>query len=393
MKKEYLLAPGPTAVPAEALLAMAKPVFHHRTNRYRKIFQEVTENLKVVFQTKNDVLIFSSSGTGAMEASVINLLSPGDTAITVNAGKFGERWTGLCKAYGVKALEIKVPYGQVVDPQEIAKLLKENPSVKAVYTTLCETSTGVLTDIRAIGQIVKNTPAVLVVDAISGLGADDLQTDAWGVDVVVSGSQKGLMIPPGLAFASVSPKAWELEAKSTIPKFYFSFKKAKKSLADWDNPWTPPVTLVIGLRETLAMIIADGMPSVLKRHALLADAARAAVKALGLQLFSAIPANTVTTVAVPAGLDGVKIVKDMREEMGVTIAGGQGEEMKGKVFRIAHLGYAVEFDVVTAISAVEMALKRQGFHFTPGAGVKAAQEVLLTGAKAAIKAEPVKAGV
>ncbi len=387
MKKEYLLAPGPTPVPPEALAVMGKPIFHHRTGRYRKIFQEVSENLKTVFQTKNDVLTFSSSGTGAMEAAVVNLLSPGDTAIVVNGGKFGERWAGLCKAYGVKVLEIKVPYGQVVNPAEIAKLLKADAAVKAVYTTLCETSTGALFDIRAIADVVKNSAAVLVTDAISGLGADDLQTDRWGVDVVVSGSQKGLMIPPGLAFASVSAKAWALEEKSKLPKYYLSFKKAKKSLADYDNPFTPPVSLVLALKETLAMICAEGIGNVLKRHALLATATREGVKALGLELFCpSAPANTVTAVKVPQGLDGVKIVKDMREDFGVTIAGGQGEDMKGKLFRIAHLGYAVGFDVVVAMSAVEMALDRQGFSFVPGSGVKATQQALLEGSKISVAA-------
>lgn len=389
MKKEYLLAPGPTPVPPEALSVMGKPIFHHRTGRYRKIFQEVTENLKTVFQTKGDVLTFSSSGTGAMEAAVVNILSPGDTAIVVNAGKFGERWSGLCKAYGVKVQEIKVPYGSIVEPGQIEKLLKADASgaIKAVFTTLCETSTGAVSDIKAIGAVVRNTSAVLAVDAISGLGADDLQTDAWGVDLAVTGSQKGLMIPPGLGFAAVSPKAWKLEEKSTLPKYYFSFKKAKKSLADFDNPFTPPITLVLALRETLAMLCAEGMPNVLKRHALLASATRAGVKALGLELFApSAPANTVTAVKVPAGLDGVKIVKDLREELGVTIAGGQGDDMKGKLFRVAHLGYANAFDVVVAMSAIEMGLERQGFRFNAGAGVKAAQEVLLGGAKAPVAA-------
>ncbi len=380
MKKEYLLAPGPTPVPPEALSVMGKPIFHHRTGRYRKIFQDVCEKLKTVFQTKNDVLTFTSSGTGAMESSVVNLLSPGDTALTVSAGKFGERWAALCKAYGVKAQEIKVPYGYAVDPQEIAKALKADKNIKAVYTTLCETSTGVLTDIKAIGEIVRDTQAVLVVDAISGLGADDLQADAWGVDVVVSGSQKGLMIPPGLAFASLSAKAWKLEEKSTLPKFYFSYKKAKKSLADFDNPFTPAITLVVALQESLKLITAEGLDNVLKRHAKLAAATRAGVKALGLELFSPLaPANTVTAVKVPAGVDGVKLVKDLRDELGITMAGGQGDDMKGKLFRVAHLGYVNEFDVIVALSAIEMILDKQGFSFTAGAGVKAAQETILEG--------------
>ncbi len=386
MKKEYLLAPGPTPVPPEALSVMGKPIFHHRTGRYRKIFQDVSEKLKTVFQTKNDVLTFTSSGTGAMESSVVNLLSPGDTALTVSAGKFGERWAALCKAYGVKAQEIKVPYGYAVDPQEIAKALKADKNIKAVYTTLCETSTGVLTDIKAIGEIVRDTQAVLVVDAISGLGADDLQTDAWGVDVVVSGSQKGLMIPPGLAFASLSAKAWKLEEKSTLPKFYFSYKKAKKSLADFDNPFTPAITLVVALQESLKLIAAEGLDNVLKRHAKLAAATRAGVKALGLELFSPLaPANTVTAVKVPAGVDGVKLVKDLRDELGITLAGGQGDDMKGKLFRVAHLGYVNEFDVIVAMSAIEMILDKQGFRFTAGAGVKAAQETILEGSGTSCK--------
>ncbi len=387
MKKEYLLAPGPTPVPPEALLAMARPIFHHRTGRYRKIFQEVTENLRLVFQTKNDVLTFSSSGTGAMEATVVNVLSAGDTVVVVNAGKFGERWAGICKAYGVKVLEIKVPYGNAANPQEIAKALKADSAgaIKAVFTTLCETSTGALSDIAAIGAVVKNTSAALVVDAISGLGADDLQTDRWGVDVAVTGSQKGLMIPPGLAFAAVSLKAWKLEEKSTLPKYYFSFKKAKKSLEAWDNAFTPPVSLIVALRETLRMICEDGISNVVSRHARLAAATRAGIKALGLELYCPLaPANTVTAVKVPSGLDGVKLVKHLREELGVTIAGGQGDDMKGKLFRIAHLGYAAEFDVVIALSALEMALDRLGFRFSASAGVKAAQESLLEAQKVSL---------
>ncbi|MDD2752069.1 MAG: alanine--glyoxylate aminotransferase family protein [Candidatus Omnitrophica bacterium] len=377
MRKNYLLTPGPTPLPPQVRAAMARPIIHHRTPQFQAILKEVAEGLKYIFQTSNDVYILTSSGTGAMEAAVVNLLSCGDTALSVQGGKFGERWTELCKAYGINAEIINVEWGKAVSAQEIANKLKANPKIKAVFTTLCETSTGVATDIEAIGKVVKDSEAVLVVDAISGLGAIDLKTDAWGVDVCVSGSQKGLMLPPGLAFISVSPKAWEKVAGAKSPTYYFDLRAAKKAWESTDTPFTPAITLAIALNEALKMMREDGLENIFSRHKKMADATRAAMKALGLELFAPTAASdVVTAVKVPAGIEGEKLVKTMRDKYGVTIAGGQAE-LKGKVFRFAHMGYIEEFDIIAGISCLEKVLSQMGYKFELGKGVKAAEEVFL----------------
>jgi serine---pyruvate transaminase len=377
MIKNYLLTPGPTPVPPEALLEMARPIIHHRTPQFQKILQEAQEGLRYVFQTKGEVLIFTSSGTGAMEGSVCNLLSPGDKAITVQGGKFGERWTELCRAYGIETIIINVEWGKAVEPKAIKDLLTKNKDVKAVFVTLCETSTGVTTDIKAIAEITNKTNAALAVDAISGLGAVECRTDEWGIDVVVAGSQKGLMIPPGLAFASVSPKAWGLVEKSKCPKYYFDFKASKKAIQKTDTPFTPALTLVIGLNEALKIIKRETLDSIMLRHKKMAKAVREAAMSLGLELFSpTASSDAVTAVKVPQGIDGEKLVKTMRDEYGVGIAGGQSE-LKGKVFRIASMGYMNQFDIIVAISCLETVLSKMGYKFELGAGVKAAQKVFL----------------
>ncbi len=377
MKKEYLLTPGPTPLPPQISLAMAQPIIHHRTPQFQEILKEVSVNLKWVFQTVNDVFILSASGTGAMECAVINLLSRGDTALVVQGGKFGERWTEIARAYGIIVEVIDVEWGKAVSAEEIAKRLKACPQIKAVFTTLCETSTGVDNDINKIAQVLKNSAAVLVVDAISGLGAVDLKTDLWGVDVVVSGSQKGLMLPPGLGFISVSPKAWKLVEASQSPRYYLDLRKAKKALDKSDTAFTSGITLIIALREALKMMQLDGLENIFARHKKMADAVRAAALALGLELFAPSAAsNAVTAVKVPAGLDGEKLVKTMRDVYGVTIAGGQ-DELKGKVFRIAHMGFIAEFDIITGLVCLEKVLYQMGYKFTIGAGVKAAEEVFL----------------
>ncbi len=377
MRKNYLLTPGPTPLPPQVCESMSRPIIHHRTPQFQAILKEASEGLKYVFQTKSDVFILTSSGTGAMEASVVNLCSAGDAAITVEGGKFGERWTELCKAYGINAEVIKVEWGKAVDPSEIEKCLKANPNIKAVFTTLCETSTGVANDIKAIGEVVKKYGAALVVDAISGLGAIPLAADEWNCDVVVSGSQKGLMLPPGLAFISVSEKAWKIIEASKSPRYYFSLKAAKKAWASTDTPFTPAITLIIALCEALKLMKEDGLENIFKRHKKMADATRAAVKALGLELFAPSAASdVVTAVNVPAGVDGEKLVKTMRDVYGVTIAGGQSE-LKGKIFRVAHMGFIEEFDIVAGISCLEKVLAQMGYKFNLGAGVKAAEEVFL----------------
>ena len=377
MRKNYLLTPGPTPLPPQVCESMARPIIHHRTPQFQEILKEANEGLKYVFQTKNDVFTLASSGTGAMEAAVANLLSAGDCALSVQGGKFGERWTELCKAYGVNAEVIDVEWGKAVEPQEIEKRLKLNPKIKAVFTTLCETSTGVVNDIEAIGKVVAQSEAVLVVDAISGLGAIDLKTDAWCADMVVSGSQKGLMLPPGLGFISVSPKAMKLVEASKSARYYFDLRKAKKAIDKTDTPFTPAITLIIALTEALKTMKQDGMEQIFARHKKMADATRAAIKALGLELFAPEAASDVVTAAkVPAGIDGEKLVKTMRDTYGVTIAGGQ-DEMKGKLIRIAHMGFIEEFDIIAGISCLEKVLAQMGYKFQIGSGVKAAEEVFL----------------
>ena len=377
MRKIYLLTPGPTPLPPKVSEAMARPIIHHRTPQFQAILKEATEGLKYVYQTENNVFILASSGTGVMEAAVINLLSPQDSALTVQGGKFGERWTEICKAYNINTEIIDVEWGKAVDPAQIQKRLKANPKIKAVFTTLCETSTGVVNDIPAIGKVIKDTEAVLVVDAISGLGAIDLKTDEWSCDVVVSGSQKGLMLPPGLGFISVSPKAQELVEAAKSPSYYFDLKKAKKAIDKTDTPFTPAITLIIALCEALKMIKEDGLENVFSRHKKMADATRAAMKALGLELFApTASSDVVTAVKVPQGIDGEKLVKTMRDTYNITIAGGQ-DELKGKVFRIAHMGYIEEFDIIIGISCLEKVLNQMRYKFNLGAGIKAAEEIFL----------------
>ncbi len=360
-KRNILLTPGPTPVPPQVLEAMSRPIFHHRTPQYRQIFAQVTEGLKQIFQTKNDVYTFTSSGTGAMEAAIVNFLSPGDTIIAAYAGKFGERWLDLGRAYGMHVIDLKVPYGEAISPKLIEKALKENPKTKAVYFTHCETSTGVTHDVQGIAGVVAKTQAISVVDAISGLGADELKQDAWGVDVVVSGSQKALMLPPGLAFLGVSTKARELNKSATCPRFYYDLKLYQKALADFDTPFTSALTLVIALQEALKIIKEKTLEGHLKETGALAEATRAAMRAIGLELFAKERlSNALTAVKIPAGIDGEKLVNTMRDQKGVTLAGGQGE-IKGKIFRIAHMGYITKEDLLAGIDVLCETLTEFGF--------------------------------
>ena len=376
MRKKRLASPGPTPVPPESLLAMARPVFHHRTAFFRGLLEGVNDALKYVFRTENPVLTFSSSGTGAMEGAVTNTLCAGDTALVVRGGKFGARWAEICEAYGVNVVPIDVEWGDAVKPEIIAEKLKHEDGIKAVFTTLCETSTAVLTDIEAIGKIVRDTDALLVVDSISGLCADDLRTDDWSVDVAIGGSQKGLMTPPGLAFAALSERATDAMAQSTLPKYYFSFDKALKSLEKSDTPFTPAVPLLVALSNSLKMIQEETLDRVLAGHAGLARAARAGVEGMGLELLSRSPANAVTALRVPEKIDGLRLLQTIREDFGVIVAGGQAS-LKGKIIRIAHLGYSDDFDLLAALASVEMALKKLGYPVEVGAGVAAAERVLV----------------
>ncbi|MFH0964868.1 MAG: alanine--glyoxylate aminotransferase family protein [Planctomycetota bacterium] len=375
MKKGYLLTPGPTAVPPEVLLEMAQPIFHHRTPRYMELAQRVNEQLQYVFQTKCPVLTLAASGTGAMEASVVNTLAPGDKALVVKGGKFGERWGQICRAFGIETKEIDVEWGRAVEPGTIGRELARDPGIRAVFVTHCETSTATATDIEAVGAAVAKTDAIVVVDAISALGAMKCLTDVWKLDIVVTGSQKALMMPPGLAFLSVSDKAQDRIRATERPAYYFNLAKALAGYAQGDSPYTPAVTLVVGLAKALSMIAERGIERVWEESALQATACRAAAKRLGLEVFSKAPADSVTAITLPEGLDGNKLVKRMRDHYGVDVAGGQ-DQLKGKIVRIAHMGYVGTFDLVVAIAALEMALVDAGVPVALGQGVGAVQETL-----------------
>ncbi len=378
MLKKYLLAPGPTPIPAEVLTAMSMPIIHHRSTDFIPVFKSAREGLKNLFQTENDVLILCSTGTGGMVGAVNNFFSSGDKVLVINGGKFGERWTNICRAYGLKVQEITVEWGFAVKPEAVEKALKEDPAIKGVFVQATETSTGVNHDIEALGKIIKKQEDTLfVVDAISSLVAHDIKTDDWCIDIMVGGSQKGLMLPPGLAFVSVSEKAWKISEKAGSPKFYFNFKKERESQVKNQTNFTSAVSLIIGLNESIKLLQKEGLQEVFKRHEKLALAARAAVKALGLELFAKeSPSNSLTAILAPKGLDGQEIYKTLRDKYGITSAGGQGQA-RGKIFRIAHLGYSDIFDIITAFAGIEMVLTGMGHPVQLGAGVAALEKSFL----------------
>jgi aspartate aminotransferase-like enzyme len=365
-------------LPPEVLLKMAEPIMHHREPEFEKIFADIREGLKYLFQTRSEVMVFTSSGTGAMEGAVSNILSTGDKAIVVRGGKFGERWGEICKAFGIEFIPVDVEWGRAVDPKKIEEILKSEPAVRAVYAQASETSTGVKHPVKEIADIVKkHEDVVIVVDAITGIGVFDLPMDAWGVDVLISGSQKALMLPPGLAFAALSEKAWRFVERSNLPKYYFDFKKELKGTKKNQSAYTPAITLFVGLRESLRMIRTEGLEGVFRRHEKLATATRAAVKALGLDLYAPdSPSNAVTAVKIPEGMDGDRLKDLFFERFGITVAEGQ-DRAKGKIIRIAHLGYYEKLDMIMVISALEMLLKEMGHKFQLGAGVRAAEEILM----------------
>ncbi|MCL2024757.1 MAG: alanine--glyoxylate aminotransferase family protein [Coriobacteriia bacterium] len=380
MQKKYLMTPGPTPVPAEVLLKTAEPIIHHRTPDFSAALRSAIDNLKYIFETTNDVLLFASSGTGVMEAAIVNCFSAGDTVIVARNGKFGDRQKSICEAYGVDVVDLAYEWTETVKPADIAKALAENPQAKGVIVTQSETSTGVLNDVEAIGKLVKDLPdTVLIVDSITGIGAVECKTDAWGLDVVMTGSQKGLMLPPGLAACTVSEKAWRAYERSMLPKFYFDWKKYKTNIDKDTTPFTPAVTLVLGLNEALRMLRDEGIENTIARHSMLAEATRKGCEALGLKLFA--PADgrgsAVTPVWVPEGIDGKAIVSTMKNRYGVTIAGGQ-DHLVGKIIRVGHLGYFGEFDIITTLAALEMTLAGLGYEFEAGAGIKAAEAIFLS---------------
>ena len=362
-------------VPERVLEALARPTLYHRSPEFKEIFLETRELLGKIMRTEGEVLILTSSGTGAMEAAVANLFSPGDSAIVVVGGKFGQRWEELCRTHGVNPVVINVEWGRAVDPAEVERALSENPGVKGVLIQICETSTGTVHDVKEIGKILRNYPDVLLVaDGITAYGVYDIPTDEWGIDVAITGSQKALMTPPGLAVITLNEKAVNrlVEKPGT---YYFNLKKEIKQQKKGQTAYTTATNLVVALNEALKMIVEEGIENVAKRHALLAEATRAGVKAMGLELLSNSPANGVTAVIAPEGINGQDVVKIAREKYGITIAGGQ-EHLKGKIFRLSHMGYVDQFDVLTGLEVTELALKELGYNrFNFGDSVKAAMEV------------------
>ena len=377
MIKSYLLAPGPTPVPARVLLAMAQPIIHHRTPQFSRIFAEAKRGLKEVFQTEQDVLMLAASGSGAMEGAVTNLFSPGDEVLVVNGGKFGERWSKIATAYGLNVTELRVEWGQGARVEDVRRVLDQHPRIRGVLVQASETSTAAVHPIEAIAEVTRSRDVLLVVDGITAVGVFDIPMDRWGIDVLITGSQKALMLPPGLAFVALSERAWKRTKDARLPRFYFDFVKERENLAKDTTAWTPAISLVIGLREAVTMIREEGLARVFARHARMAAATRAAAESLGLRLVAPeAPSPALTGIYTPSDVDGGKLVAYLRDRMGVTFAGGQ-DQLKGKIVRIAHLGHIGAFDVVTAIAALEMALRHFGHALPLGRGVGAAEEILM----------------
>jgi aspartate aminotransferase-like enzyme len=375
--KKRLFTPGPTPVPENVMLRMAAPIVHHRNPEFMEILTRVHENLKYLFQTKQPVLVMTCSGTGGVEATMISLFSPNDKIIAVNGGKFGERWVDMAKKFTGNCVEIKVKWGESVQPDEMIAVLKANPDAKAVYFTHSETSTGTASDVKALAKAIhENSSALVCVDGITAVGAHEMKFDEWGLDVCVTGSQKGLMMPPGLAFVALSERAIKKLDTGTLPKYYFNLKKALKSYEGNDTPWTPAVSLVIGLDESLQMIKAEGIEKIWKRHERLANACRQGCAALGMKLFSNSPSFAVTPVWLPEGVEWKAFNKILKGENGITVAAGQDEYL-GKIFRISHLGYYDELDMLAVIGALEFTLKKINHPFEIGAGVAAVQKAFL----------------
>jgi serine---pyruvate transaminase len=378
--KQYLMTAGPTPLPPKVSQVMAEPVLYHRDPAGVALYARVLERLPAVFATANDVLLFASSGSGAMESAVANLVRPGDAALACAAGKFGERWIELCDAYGAGTVRYEPGWGRRLDPAEIAGLLEATPDARVCFATLSETSTGVVHDVRAIAEATRAYDVLLVVDAVSGLGAAELRQDEWGVDVVVAGSQKALMCPPGIGLVSASPRALERAAERPGGRYYFDWATtaANQRQEPPNSPFTPPVTLLAALDVALGMIEQEGLDDVLARHALLARATRAGVQAMGLELFGDPDerSTVVTAVALPDDVDGARVPKLLRDRYGITANGGQGP-LKGRIVRIAHTGYFGAFDIIVSLAGLEMALSELGHPVELGAGAGAAQQVFL----------------
>lgn len=376
MRKPRLMTPGPAPVPEDVLLELARPVIHHRSAEAKQVIVECAELLKEVFQTKNDVMILTASGTGAMEAAAVNTVPRGGKAIVLSAGYFGARWASVCKAYGIEVVNLETEWGRPVDPATVANALAEHPDTVCVMGTLSETSTGTGHPIAEIGRIVAKTDAVFAVDGISGVGAMECRTDEWKIDILCVGSQKALMLPPGLAFVAASAKAWAKIDAFNAPAFYFNLKSARKKMAEFDTPYTPAHTLILALRASLRRIHAEGIENVWERHRVMSEACQAGISALGLELFSSRPAEGLTAFRVPAGLKDGDIRNKLFDRFGITTVGGQ-DKLKGKIIRVGHMGYMDELDVIAGLAALEIVLNELGFEVEAGRAVVAAQQVLL----------------
>jgi len=377
--KQYLLIPGPTPVPPEVLSALSHPMINHRSSDFKTVMTDVTEGLKWSYQTKNDVLILTASGTGAMESAIVNTLSPGDKILILNIGAFGSRFVKIAKAYGLNVDEVKVERGKAADSKVLEQKLKEdkNKEIKAVLFQQNETSTGILNDVKNLAAAVHSHGALVIVDAVSGLLTADLRVDEWGLDVVAAGSQKAFMVPPGLSFVSMSEKAWKAYESAKLPKFYFDLGAAKKFAQTGETPWTPCLTIAFGLQVSFRMLKAEGLDNIFMRHEKLSNAVRAGVKALGFGLLAddSHASKAVTAVIPPAGIDAEALRKACREQYGVVLAGGQ-EDLKGKIFRIGHLGYMDKMDMIAAFSALEIVGSQMGAKIKLGNAVAAVEEML-----------------
>ena len=374
MKRKTLMTPGPSPVPSFVREALSREIMHHRTGEFKAILADIHKGLKKTFSTNNPVLVMASSGTGAMQAAVSNLFSRGDKVLVINGGKFGERWAEISSAFGLRVVSMDVEWGMAPSVKEIDDILAKEKDIKGILTTLCETSTATVYDIKAIAKVAKEKNTLLIVDAISGLGQDVLLTDEWGVDVVVSGSQKGFMLPPGLAFVSLSKKAQEMLSRSDLPKYYFDLKKALKSYEKDDTPYTSAVSLIVGLGAALDSINQESMPVRCEKFKKMSLATQEAAKAIGLELFSKSPSASVTAICAPKSVKSSELVKLLRDKYGLSIAGGQAQA-KDKIFRIAHMGWINEQDLIMCFSLLEKALKELGYKFELGASLKSLQEV------------------
>ncbi len=374
IRKQRLLTPGPTPLLPAALHAMMGSDIHHRTEDFRKLYKQVLSDLGTVLGTTNDVLVLVASGSGGLEAATQNFFSPGDETLICSAGKFGERWVEIMKAWGMKATVLAAPYGSAVKPEAVEEALAKNPNIKGVFVQASETSTGTQHDVKAMGLAVKKTNALFVVDAITGIGTMPLAIEDWGLDIVIGGSQKAFMIPPGLAFVAISSKAWAVAESATAPRFYFDLKKEKKNAVNGESAWTPNTSLLLALAEALKYIKTLGMDNLIGNAQLLARATREAMKALGLELFSSYPGSSVTSVRPPAGMDSGVIIKEFRTRFNAIITNGQGS-MKGQIFRLAHLGYFDFHDLFAVVAELELILAANGHPVRFGSGVAAVQEV------------------